>query len=123
MELQRKIFDKMLAWKHNSNGKSALLIEGARRTGKSTIASKLGKEQYDSYVLLDFAIASKKIKENFHENLNDLDTFFQIISLEYNVRLIKRKTLIVFDEIQKFPKAREAIKYLVADGGYDFLRE
>ena len=121
MELERKIYDKLLAWKHTSNGKTALLIEGARRTGKSTIASKFGKENYDSYVLLDFAIASKKIRENFHENLNDLDTFFQIISLEYNVQLFKRKTLIIFDEIQKFPKAREAIKYLVADGRYDYL--
>ncbi len=62
MELERKIYDKLLAWKHTSNGKTALLIEGARRTGKSTIASKFGKENYDSYVLLDFAIASKRLE-------------------------------------------------------------
>jgi hypothetical protein len=75
MELQRKIFEKILEWKHNSNGKTALLIEGARRTGKSTIASKFGKEHYDSYVLLDFAIASKRIKDSCINNLNNIDLF------------------------------------------------
>lgn len=121
MEIKRKIYDRLLAWKQESDGRTALLIEGARRTGKSTIAKKFGEEQYDSFILIDFAIAPKNILDNFNENLHKLDTFFQIISLEYNVQLFRRKSLIIFDEIQKFPKAREAIKYLVDDGRYDFL--
>ena len=121
MELKRKAYNKLLQWKKESNGSSAVLIEGARRVGKSTIAKRFGEEQYRSYVLIDFAKASKETKLNFEENINNLDTFFQNISLEFNVRLYNRKTLIIFDEIQCFPKAREAIKYLVEDGRYDFL--
>lgn len=121
MELKRKIYEKLLDWKLKSNGKTALLIEGARRIGKSTIAEKFGKENYDSYVLVDFAKASKRVKRLFEDHLDDLNTFYQILSLEYNVKLVKRKSLIIFDEIQKFPKAREAIKYLVLDGRYDFI--
>lgn len=121
MELERKIYKKMLDWKNRAGGSTALMIEGARRIGKSTIAERFGKENYKSYILIDFAIASQKIKDNFSDNLNDLDTFFQTLSLEYNVRLYNRDSLIIFDEIQKFPKAREAIKYLVKDGRYDFL--
>ena len=120
-EFYRKAYDKMLNWKNTSNGHSALLIEGARRVGKTTLAIKFGKENYDSYIVIDFANASKTILENFHDNLNNLDVFFQIISLEYNTRLFRRRSLIIFDEIQKFPRAREAIKYLVADGRYDYI--
>lgn len=121
MELNRTIYLKLLEWKKNSQGKTALLIEGARRIGKSTIAEKFGRENYRSFVIIDFAIASKVIKNNFSDNLADLDRFFQIISLEYGVRFYPRESLIVFDEVQKFPQAREAIKYLVADGRYDFI--
>ena len=120
MEIKRKIYDKILQWKKECNGKKALLIEGARRIGKSTVAEEIGKNEYKSYVNIDFNRASKKILESF-DDMTNLDIFFQTISLEYNVRLYKRESLIIFDEIQKFPKAREAIKYLVADGRYDFI--
>ncbi len=120
MEIERNIYQKLLSWKQEAKGRKALLIEGARRVGKSTIAEKFAKDQYRSYILIDFNNASKKVRDNF-DNLNRLDIFFQNLSLEYNVRLYPRESLIIFDEIQKFPKAREAIKYLVADGRYDFL--
>lgn len=118
--IKRKIYDKILDWKENTKGSKALLIEGARRIGKSTVAEEIGKNEYKSYVLIDFNKASKKIFDSF-DNLNELDVFFQTISLEYNTRLYNRESLIIFDEIQKFPKAREAIKYLVADGRYDYI--
>lgn len=120
MEIQRKIYEKLCEWKKSANGTKALMIEGARRIGKSTVAEEFGKNEYKSYILIDFNKASTKVKNLFDE-LTNLDIFFQSLSLEYNTRLYKRESLIIFDEIQKFPKAREAIKYLVADGRYDFL--
>lgn len=120
MEIKRKIYNKILEWKRSSNGSKALLIEGARRIGKSTIAEEFGKNEYKTYVNIDFNKASKRILESF-DDMTNLDIFFQTIVLEYNVRLYPRESLIIFDEIQKFPKAREAIKYLVADGRYDFI--
>lgn len=120
MILKRKIYDKLLEWKV-SKTKSALLIEGARRIGKSTIAKKFAEENYKSYIIIDFAKASKSIKDNFNDNLNNLDIFFQNISLEYNTKLYVHESLIIFDEIQRYPKAREAIKYLVEDSRYDFI--
>lgn len=120
MKIKRKIYEKLIEWKSNSNGTKALLIEGARRIGKSTIAEELGKNEYKSYIMIDFNKASKKILDSFDDLVN-LDIFFQTLSLEYNKRLYPRESLIIFDEIQKFPKAREAIKYLVADGRYDFI--
>ncbi len=121
MLLKRKIQDELAEWKKMSDGRSALLVEGARRVGKSTAVEAFGKEAYRSYILIDFEKASRAIRENFENNLSDLDTFFQVISLEYQTRLYRRGSLIIFDEVQKFPKAREAIKYLVADGRYDFI--
>ena len=120
MEIKRKIYRQMQSWKAETQGNKALLIEGARRVGKSTIVEKFAKEEYRSYILIDFNKASKSIKDNF-DNLNQLDIFFQNLSLEYNVRLYPRESLIIFDEIQKYPKAREAIKYLVADHRYDYI--
>lgn len=120
MEIKRKIYNKILEWKVSSNGEKALLIEGARRIGKSTVVEEIGKNEYKTYVNIDFNKASKKILDSF-DDMTNLDMFFQTISLEYNVRLYPRESLIIFDEIQKFPKAREAIKYLVADGRYDFI--
>lgn len=120
MEIKRKIYDKILNWKQSCNGTKALLIEGARRIGKSTIAEEFGRNEYRSYINIDFNKASKKILASF-DDMTNLDIFFQTISLEYNVRLYPRESLIIFDEIQRFPKAREAIKYLVADGRYDFI--
>ena len=121
MELRRDIYNRLLEWKRTSNGTSALLIEGARRVGKSTVAEALGKNEYRTYALIDFAKASPALKANFENNLNDLDTFYQRLSLEANTPLYPRESLIIFDEIQRFPKAREAVKYLVADGRFDIL--
>lgn len=119
MEIKRKIYKKLLDFK-KVNGSEALLIEGARRIGKSTIVEEFGKNEYKSYVLIDFNIASKKIQKAF-DNLNNLDVFFQTIMLEYGTKLYERESLIIFDEIQRYPKARQAIKYLVADGRYDYI--
>ncbi len=118
--IKRKLYQKILRWKESTKGTKALLIEGARRIGKSTIAEEFGKKEYKSYILIDFNKATKKTMESF-EDLNNLDVFFQTIMLEYNTRLFERESLIIFDEIQKFPKAREAVKYLVADGRYDYI--
>ena len=120
MEIKRKIYSRFLDWKKNEHGKKALLVEGARRIGKSTIAEIFAKNEYKSYILIDFNKAPKKIKDNF-ENINNPDLFFQTLSLEYNVKLFPRESLIIFDEIQKFPRAREAVKYLIQDGRYDYL--
>lgn len=121
MELKRDIYDKLVSWKKESRGTTALLIEGARRIGKSTIAEKFGKEQYRSYLSIDFSYAPKIVRDNFSENLSHLDRFFQTLSIEYGVRLYKRDSLIIFDEVQMFPPARQAIKTLVKDGRYDFI--
>ena len=121
MIFKRKIYDKLLEWKNNSKGKKAILIEGARRVGKSTIAEEFGKNNYKSYVLIDFSKASPSIKEGFNSFLNDLDSLFMMISLEYGVTLYQRESLLIFDEVQSFPRAREAIKHLVKDGRYDYI--
>ncbi len=120
MKIKRKVYQKLLDWKKESNGTKALLIEGARRIGKSTVALEFAQNEYRSYIMIDFNIASKNVFEAF-DHLNDLDVFFQKISLEYNTRLYERESLIIFDEIQKFPRAREAIKYLVQDQRYDYI--
>ena len=121
MIFKRKIYNKLLDWKTKSNGTKAILIEGARRIGKSTIAEEFGKNNYKSYVLIDFSKASPSIKEGFNSFLNDLDSLFLMISLEYGVTLYKRESLLIFDEVQCFPRAREAIKHLVKDGRYDYI--
>jgi len=118
--IKRKIYNKLNEWKIRSNGTAALLIEGARRIGKSTIVEEFAKNEYRSYIIIDFNNASKKIKDAFND-LNDMDTFFQTLMLESNKKLYNRESLIVFDEIQNFTRAREAIKYLVADGRYDYI--
>lgn len=118
---KRKIYKKLLDWKVKSNGDTALLIEGARRIGKSTIVEEFGKNEYESYLLVDFTIASATVKEAFLSHLNDLDTFWMLLSSVYHKTLHRRKSLVIFDEIQKFPKAREAVKYLVKDGRYDII--
>lgn len=121
MIFKRKIYNKFLAWKKESCGKKALLVEGARRIGKSTVVEEFAKQEYKSYILIDFAKASDDVKSYFHLHLNDLDTFFMLLSVQYGVELHLRESLIIFDEVQLFPKAREAIKYLVADGRYDLI--
>ena len=117
---KRKLYDKLLAWKQNKNGKTALLIKGARRVGKSTIVEEFAKHEYKSYILIDFNKASKRIKDLF-DDLNDLDYIFLTLQANYGVNLEPRKSVIIFDEVQKCPLARQAIKYLVADGRYDYI--
>lgn len=121
MILKRKIYDKLLSWKKESNGRSAILIEGARRIGKSTIVEEFAKKEYLSYLLIDFSIASNDIKEYFVKYINDLDTLFLLLSTSFNVTLEKRKSLVIFDEVQFCPNARQAIKHLVKDGRYDYI--
>lgn len=118
---KRKIDDAFFKWKTKSNGKTALLIEGARRIGKSVAVEEFAKKNYRSYLLIDFNIASKTIKDDFANNLDDLDSFFMVLSAELKTTLYRRESLIIFDEVQKFPRAREAIKYLVKDGRYDYI--
>lgn len=120
MEFQRKIYKKLLNWKSTSQGRKSVLIEGARRVGKSTVAEMFARNEYDSYILIDFSKTSKAILAAF-DHLDNLDIFYQMLSLQTGVRLYPRKSLIVFDEIQKFPRARESTKYLVQDGRYDIL--
>lgn len=117
---KRKIYDKMLAWKSDSEGRSALLIEGSRRVGKSTVAEEFAKNEYESYILIDFAIASKEVRELF-EDVSNLNYLFLQLQLIYRVDLHERNSLIIFDEVQLCPKARQAIKALVMDRRYDYL--
>lgn len=118
---ERKIYDKLLAWKNESSGEKALLIEGARRIGKSTIAEEFAKREYKSYIIIDFNDVSDVVIDAFNKYLNDLDSFFLILSTEYNTTLYPRESIIIFDEIQKFPKARQSVKKLVKDGRYDYI--
>ena len=118
---KRKIYDKLLEWKKESDGHTALLVEGARRIGKSTVVEEFAKNEYKSYILIDFAKATDEVKNYFKLYLNDLDTLYMLLSVQYGVQLYERESIIIFDEVQLFPKAREAIKYLVADGRYDFI--
>ena len=121
MVLKRKIYNKLLEWKKESQGKKALMVEGARRIGKSTICEEFGKNEYESYLLIDFAKRDKEVEAYFNRYLNDLDTFFMLLQAHFGIKLTERKSLIIFDEVQMFPQARAAIKYLVADGRYDYL--
>ena len=119
--MKGKIYDKLLEWKHKKCGTTALLIEGARRIGKSYIAEEFAKNEYESYILIDFSKAPSRVKEWFDEYLEDVDTLLQHIQLHYKKKLTPRKSIIIFDEIQKCPRAREAIKTLVHDGRFDYL--
>lgn len=121
MILKRKMYDKLLDLKRTLNGKKALLIEGARRIGKSTVCEEFGKNEYKSYILIDFAKCPDEVRGYFLKHMNDLDTFFMLLSAYYGKKLYERDSLIIFDEVQRFPKARECIKYLVADGRYDYI--
>lgn len=119
--MKRKIEEKLLKWKKESNGKTALLIDGARRVGKSYIVEEFAKQHYRSYILIDFNQVGLEITDLFDMNLRDLDSFFMYLSAAFNVKLYKRESLIIFDEVQLYPRARAAIKYLVADGRYDYI--
>ncbi len=119
--MRRKIYDTLLKWKREDAGKTAVLIDGARRVGKSYIAEAFGREEYKSYILVDFNRVTSEVTDLFENYLNDLDLFFMYLSNYYNVKLYERESLIIFDEVQLFPRARAAIKYLVADGRYDYM--
>ena len=119
--MRRKIYDEMLNWKNQSNGKTALLIEGARRVGKSYIALEFAKLNYKSYILVDFSKVSKEVKDLFDNYLDNIDYLFTYLSEYYGVKLYERESLIIFDEIQFCPRARGAIKHLVEDGRYDYI--
>ena len=117
---KRKIYDSLLDWKKTSGGKTALLVEGPRRVGKSTVVEKFAQNEYESYILVDFYTASPETKALF-DDLSDLNYIFLQLQLAYQVSLKERKSCIVFDEVQMCPKARQAIKALVKDGRYDYI--
>ena len=117
---KRKIYERMLQWKQESDGQTALLIKGARRIGKSTIAEEFARQEYKSYIIIDFSIADDAVKELF-SHISDLNYFFLRIQSLFNVSLHERKSVIVFDEVQLYPPARQAIKHLVKDHRYDYI--
>lgn len=119
--MKRKMTDRLNEWKSLSKGKSALLIQGARRVGKSYIVEEFAKSAYKSYILIDFNKADKYVRDIFEYDLDDMDMLFRKLSTLYNKKLYPRESLIIFDEVQLFPRARSAIKYLVEDGRYDYI--
>ena len=121
MIFKRKVYAKLIEWKTLAAGTSAVLLEGARRIGKSTIVEEFAKKEYDDYMILDFARENQDVKNNFVENMNDLDTFFRNLFLLKGKSLKGKNCVIIFDEVQLFPQARQAIKYLVADGRYEYI--
>jgi len=121
LKMRRKIYSELLDWKNRSKGKTALLVEGARRIGKSYIVNEFGKNEYKSYILVDFNDMDSDLEDIFENYLSRRDDFFSRLSLHYGVKLYHRDSLIIFDEVQQYPRARAAIKYLVADGRYDYL--
>jgi predicted AAA+ superfamily ATPase len=120
LELKRKIYNNLLQWK-KEQGKTALLIEGARRVGKTTVVKAFAENEYQSYILIDFSIASDEMKSIFTRHASSLDDFFFFLSTLTNTTLFTRDTLIIFDEVQLFPQARQLIKHLVKDNRYDYV--
>lgn len=124
MIFKRKIYNDLLMWKKQSNGQTALIVEGARRVGKSTIIEEFGKNEYKSYIMIDFSNTkesfTKEVKDVF-EKSEDYDEFFQMLQIVKGIKLYPRESLIIFDEVQKYIKAREMIKFLVKDGRYDYI--
>ena len=121
MVFKRKIYDKFIDWKNQSNGSSALLVEGARRVGKSTVVEEFAKREYSSYIIVDFNRPKEGVVDAIVHHPDDLDGLFNLLMVSYGKVLKPRKSLIVFDEVQKCPEARQLIKYLVADGRYDYI--
>ena len=120
-KMKRKAFNELKTWKNTSCGESALLVRGARRVGKSYIVEEFAKQEYKSYILIDFNLVDEQVRDMFMHDLSDLDTFFLKFSTLFNTKLYKRESVIILDEVQMFPRARSAIKYLVADGRYDYI--
>lgn len=117
---RRKIYDKLVQWKRESNGRTALLVEGARRVGKSTVVEEFARKEYESYILIDFSKAARAIRELF-EDVSDLNYLFLQLQLQYKTDLHERNSVIIFDEVQLCPLARQAVKSLVQDGRYDYM--
>lgn len=117
---KRKLYDKMLQWKQERDGKTALLIKGARRVGKSTLAEEFARREYESYIMIDFTEAAQEVRDLF-KDISDLDNLLFQLQYHYNKRLTPRKSVIIFDEVQDCPLARQAIKKLVNDHRYDYI--
>ena len=120
MIFKRKIYEELLQWKQTDEGRTAVLIQGARRVGKSTIAEEFAKNEYETFIFVDFAACSAEVRNLFND-VSDLNRIFMRLQLEYGVELKEHKSAIIFDEVQLAPKARQAIKYLVKDGRYDYI--
>ena len=116
----RKAYSLLKEWKERSKGRTALMVEGARRVGKTTLVKEFAKREYCTHIVIDFSEDNKEIKSLF-KNLNNLDRFFRGLQIQTDTQFKERDTLIIFDEVQKFPRAREAIKTLVKDGKYDYI--
>lgn len=121
VQMRRKIYDELLKWKQEEKGSVAMMIDGARRVGKSYIVEEFAQKEYKSYILIDFARVEEEVKGYFLNYKTDYDALFMHLSLHYKVKLHERASLIIFDEIEFFPQAREAIKHLVKDGRYDYI--
>ncbi len=121
IHMKRKIYNQLLKWKHEENGRVAVMLDGARRVGKSYIVEDFAKREYKSYILIDFAHVEADVKSYFLDYKTDLDSLFMHLSMYFRVQLFPRKSVIIFDEVEFFPQAREAIKYLVKDGRYDYI--
>jgi len=119
--MKRKAYDKMLEWREKYADKYALMLDGPRRVGKSWLAEEFAKAEYKAYVLIDFSKVKRDVKDLFDEYLDDLDTFFMLLETKLKVKLPRNESLVIFDEVQRFPRAREAIKHLVKDGRYHYL--
>jgi predicted AAA+ superfamily ATPase len=119
--MKRKLYDKLLKWKNEEKGRIAIMIEGARRTGKSWLAETFAKNEYRSYILIDFTRLTPMLKDVFDGYLHDIDTFLMYLQNIVGVTLYERDSVIIFDEVQLYPKVREAIKHFVADGRYDYI--
>jgi len=118
---KRKLYDRMLQWKQERQGQSALLVEGARRVGKSTVVRQFAMHEYKSYLLIDFNYAPNHVIQLFEQGWDDINLFFIQLQAAYHVQLHPRQSVIVFDEVQRCPRARQLVKYLVADGRYDYI--
>ena len=118
---ERKTYAALAEWKRISNGRTAALIEGARRVGKSTVAEAFARAEYDDYLLLDFSQESEEVRRNFRENIGNLDTFFRNLFLLKEKSLVPGTSVIILDEVQLFPLARQAVKQLVRDGRYHYI--
>ena len=119
--MKRKIYDKLVEWKQQRKGETALMVEGARRVGKSYMVEEFAKKEYRSYILIDFNRVGEDVKHLFDIYLDNLDMLFMHLSIYSGKKLYPRESLIIFDEVQFCPRARTAIKYLVADGRYDYI--